>query len=330
MSLRFQFFTTIFTVKPMMEQNSSAPAEIGAPDFNPVLEGERLFSEGRLDEARAIFQAAAEACPGNALAYNNLAVIAMTENQPAQAEGYLRQALEVKSDFLEARYNLVEVYCLKGQWKRAAGELKKILEIKPSETLAVKRLAQVYMSAGEPEKARQLLEESKNIGALRAFIDSLWLGIKYCAMNDELAPRDKLEKFTAAVLRFLDGQNGQSPKYRLVTNDPDTGEEVVLEDFFSAFYYKEDQSPVLAAEEQSDDAADLVLTIGEHDDWLFFRAALRDEMRAEGGCLGDFTQTRKVMRREARLAKYNLAATLKYFQNNVGPCDCHVLRAVLV
>jgi hypothetical protein len=53
-------------------------------------------------------------------------------------------------------------------------------------------------------------------------------------------------------------------------------------------------------------------------------------MRAEGGCLGDFTQTRKLLKNDGRFSKYDLEATLKYFQANVGPCDCHVHRAVLV
>lgn len=301
----------------------AAPTPAGQTDY--ISEGERLFGQGRPAEARALFQAAVDDCPGNAMAWNNLAVIAMTENDDRQAENFLRQALEVSPDLLEARFNLVEIYCLRGQWPKAVKELNRILELRPADLSALKRLAQVYVSMGEPGRARDLLDDSQNLGAMKAFIDSLWLGIKYYAMADELSPRERLEKFTAAILKFLDGQDGRSRRYRLVSTDPDSGREVALEGFHEALYYKE--SPGLALD---DGESGLVLTIGDHEDWLFFREALRGEMRAEGGCLGNFTQTRKVMRREPRLAKYSLPATLRYFQDNVGPCDCHVLRAVLV
>jgi hypothetical protein len=100
-----------------------------------------------------------------------------------------------------------------------------------------------------------------------------------------------------------------------------------LEKLSEHFYYKE-------AQELSDEALsnkpELILTIGDHEDWKIFHGALKEEMRAEGGCLGDFTQTRKVLKRNGQLSKYNLEETLNYFKANVGPCDCHVLRAVLV
>ncbi len=296
---------------------------------DPVAAGERLFEEGRVDEAKAMFRAAADSCPGHPQAWNNLAVIAMTEGLDREAESHLRRALEVKSDFLEARLNLVELYCFRQQWSRAAKELNRILEIRPSDLPAVKRLAQVYLAMGESDKARRLLDESGGLGAMKAFVDSLWLGIKYYAMADDLSARDKLEKFAGAVLKFLDGHDGRGPRYKLVAADPETGREVVLEDFFNTFYYKETPSFTLGGDEEPG-RPELILTIGDNEDWEFFREALRAEMKAEGGCLGDFTQTRKIMRREARLAKYNLASTIRYFQDNVGPCDCHVLRAVLV
>lgn len=312
----------------MNTDNISELALATGPDFDFVLEGERLFAEGRLEEARAMFQAAADHCPGNAMAWNNLAVVAISEDNDRQAENYLRQALEVRSDMLEARFNLVEIYSLRSQWPKAAKELHRILERHPADLPAIRRLAQVYISMGQPDKARELMEDPDNMGAIKSFIDSLWLGIKYYAMADDLSPREKLEKYTGAILKFLDGQGGRSRRYRLVSFDPDQGREVSLEGFFESFYYKE--RPGLSLGESEGDQAGLVLTIGENEDWLFFREVLRAEMKAEGGCLGDFTQTRKVMRREARLAKYSLPATLKYFQDNVGPCDCHALRAVLV
>ena len=315
----------------LAEQSRPAAEAVAARPFpgDPVAEGERLFQAGLLGEAKNKFQAAAAACPGHAPAWNNLAVVALAEGDDLSAEKFLRRALEIRGDFLEARWNLVEIHSLRGEWSRAAKELMKILQLKPADLPAVKRLAQVYVNSGQPDRARELLNASESLGAMRSFVDSLWLGIKYYAMADELSPREKLEKFAGAVLKFLDGQDGRSLRYRLVGLDPETGRETVLEGFYDAFYYKETPGVGFASLDDREDS-DLVLTIGDNEDWDFFRAALRGEMRAEGGCLGDFTQTRKVLRREARLSRYNLENTLQYFRDNVGPCDCHVLRAVLV
>ncbi|MDR0548917.1 MAG: hypothetical protein LBI10_05845, partial [Deltaproteobacteria bacterium] len=101
----------------------------------------------------------------------------------------------------------------------------------------------------------------------------------------------------------------------------------VLENLAEHFYYKESSE---IRDEADSKPVRLVLTIGEHEDWVAFHKALKNEMRAEGGCLGDFTQTKKVLRSQGRFQKYDLKATLDYFLANVGPCDCHVVRANLV
>lgn len=52
--------------------------------------GEQL---GQLAEANNIFRVAVKECPGNAMAWNNLAVVAQAEGNPKAAENYLRKAL---------------------------------------------------------------------------------------------------------------------------------------------------------------------------------------------------------------------------------------------
>jgi thioredoxin-like negative regulator of GroEL len=296
-------------------------------DINHVLEGERLFAEGRAAEAREMFQKAVDLCPGNVQAWNNLAVVSLNGDYLSEAENYLKKALELKPEFLEARFNLAEVYSLSGQFHKAAKELKKILEFKPDDLPTVKRLAHIYAEMGLTEEARMMLEDSDNVGATKSFIDSLWLGIKFFAMADGLTPKARLENLMLAVLQLIDGQDGRSQVYRLVGCDPIDGREVVLEKLSQHFYYKENRE--LQNDLSSPDGVQLILTIGDHDDWNAFHKALKNEMRAEGGCLGDFTQTRKILRNDP-FRKYDLPATLDYFRANVGPCDCHVLRAVLV
>jgi tetratricopeptide (TPR) repeat protein len=241
--------------------------------------------------------------------------------------GHLKKAIEIKPDFLEARFNLSELYALAGKPQRAVKELEAILGFKPEDLPTLRRLAQLYAAMGQEDRAREILEGSSGLGAMKAFIDSLWLGIKFYAMADGLSPRERLEKLMLAVLRLIDGQEGRSQAFRLVGRNPEDGQEIVLERLSEHFYYKESQE--LSGESQGH-KPELILTIGDHRDWHFFHGALKAEMRAEGGCLGDFTQTRKVFRKSPELAKYDLDLTLRYFQANVGPCDCHVVRAVLV
>jgi hypothetical protein len=165
---------------------------------------------------------------------------------------------------------------------------------------------------------------------MKAFINSLWLGIKFFCMAEGLTTRERLEKLMLAVLKLIDGQEGRSQAFKLVGVDPDDGREIVLEKLHENFYYQE--SSELSGEVKSEESEkpELILTIGDHEDWKLFHDSLKAEMRAEGGCLGDYTQTKKVFKQLSNLQKYNLDLTLKYFQSNVGPCDCHVVRAVLV
>ncbi|MDR3135547.1 MAG: tetratricopeptide repeat protein [Deltaproteobacteria bacterium] len=299
----------------------------GEGEFNHVLEGERLFELGLIEEAKELFQAALDTCPGNVQAWNNLAVAAVTQGDNLEAKRCLRQAIELKPDFLEARFNLAEIHCLDGKWPMAAKELQAILSFRPEDLPTLKRLAHVYVNMGQPDKAKKLLDNSDNVAAMKAFVDSLWLGIKFFTMAEGLTTRERLEKLMLAVLKLIDGQDGRSQVFRLVGLDSESGREICLQGLSEHFYYQEPKDLGNSAKKS---LPELVLAIGENEDWEAFRERLRNEMRAEGGCLGDFTQTKKVLRSDARFAKYDLEATLKYFKANVGPCDCHVLRAVLV
>ncbi|MDR2459647.1 MAG: tetratricopeptide repeat protein [Deltaproteobacteria bacterium] len=313
------------TIEPANLSNSNNPEE-----QNLVKEGERSFEAGDIAKAEELFILAAEECPGNVQALNNLAVVSLTKGDKRAALGHLKSAVEIKPDFLEARYNLAELYILDSKWSKAVKELENILAFKPGDLPTIKRLAQVYVSMGQEEKAKELLSDSDNIAAMKAFINSLWLGIKFYSMAEGLSTKDRLEKLMLAVLKLIDGQDGRSQAFKLVGEDPDDGREIILENLAESFYYQESSDLSGEARAGDPEKPELILTIGDHEDWRIFHDALKAEMRAEGGCLGDFTQTRKVLRQQSELQKYNLDLTLKYFQSNVGPCDCHVLRAVLV
>ncbi|MDR1677813.1 MAG: tetratricopeptide repeat protein, partial [Deltaproteobacteria bacterium] len=210
---------------------SQAETEISLPvplmdGYNHVLEGERLFELGLTDEAQELFQTALDLCPGNVQAWNNLAVVAITRGDGQEAKRCLKQAIELKPDFLEARFNLAEIFCLDGKWSQAAKELQTILTFRPEDLPTIKRLAQVYVNMGQPDKAKKLLDNSDNVAAMKAFIDSLWLGIKFFTMAEGLSTRERLEKLMVALLKLIDGQDGRSQVYRLVGNDSESGREI--------------------------------------------------------------------------------------------------------
>jgi tetratricopeptide (TPR) repeat protein len=313
----------------MEERAEGVPPELLEEKPNLVKEGERLYSQGDVEGAEALFLEAVRECPGNVQALNNLAVVALAKGDRRKATGFLRDAVEIKPDFLEARYNLSELYSMERKWSRSAKELEAILRFKPDDIPVLKRLAEVYVLMGDKDKARDLLGGSDNLAAMKAFINSLWLGIKFYSMAEGLSTRERLEKLMLAVLKLIDGQEGRSRRYRLVTNDPEDGHETILEGLSESFYYQESQE--LSGDASiGEDKPELILTISDHGDWKLFHNALKAEMQAEGGCLGDFTQTKKVLKNIPELRKYDADLTLKYFQANLGPCDCHVLRAVLV
>jgi tetratricopeptide (TPR) repeat protein len=308
---------------------SIEPASLVPEKLNLVKEGEKIFSEGDIDKAYELFKLAIEECPGNVQALNNLAVVSLAKGEQKNALSYLKEAVEIKSDFLEARFNLAELYSLESKWSKAIKELEFILTFKPGDIPTVKRLAQIYINSGNPEKAKKLLGGSDNLSAMKAFINSLWLGIKFFSMAENLSTRERLEKLMLAVLKLIDGQDGRSQAFKLISVDPDNGKEIVLEKLSENFYYQE-SSELIGDSTAIDEKPELILTISDHEDWKLFHSSLKAEMQAEGGCLGDFTQTKKVFRNLAELQKYNLDLTLQYFKDNLGPCDCHVVRGFLV
>jgi tetratricopeptide (TPR) repeat protein len=316
--------------RPFAGTVAMEPASSSKGSANLVKEGEKLFVEGDLEGARLLFERAAGECPGNVQALNNLAVVSLAGGDRQTALRHLREASEIKPDFLEARHNLAELYVLENKWKKAAKELEAILGFKPGDIPTVKRLAGLYASMGEEAKAKELLDGTGNIREMKDFINSLWLGIKFYSMAEDMSVRERLEKLMLAVLKLIDGQDGRSMAYKLVGTDPSDGGEVVLEKLAENFYYRESgdlgDAPGTLDEEEN---PKLILAISDSDDWKLFHDSLKAEMRAEGGCLGDFTQTKKVFKRTPELRRYDLDETLKYFQANLGPCDCHVARASL-
>lgn len=132
--------------------------------------GEALFTEGRLEEAEAVFTAMLEECHEDPEAYNNLGVIENCKGDPDKAEQYFLKALSVEENSLDALLNLGSIYQKTGRWEEAASCLKKSLEMQAPNFELYNQLGLIYLELGEREKARVVLEKSLDLNPAQEIV----------------------------------------------------------------------------------------------------------------------------------------------------------------
>ena len=284
--------------------------------------GEALFAEGRIEEARTCFLSILETVPEQARALNNLGVVRLTQGETREAEAYWRRAILARDTYTDAYLNLAHALTREGRLEEAAELLESARAGAPNDVNVINRLAGIYSELGRPEEAWQLLDGSRVRNRLKEFIDSVWLSVDYWDRERELDRRACLEGLAAGLLSTIDGLREPGIHYRLVAGEGDEDEPTILEWLHEAFWYKK-----RASMGQGPTGRGEVLPLGgNHPDWKAFRMQLLEELSSEGGCLGDLTQTRKVMRSLPRLHKYDVEATVRKIQKEIGPCDCHLRR----
>jgi hypothetical protein len=216
-------------------------------------------------------------------------------------------------------------------WAEEARHLEACLAVSPGDMELVKQLAGAYSLLGRTDRVEALLGQNENVKLFKALIGSFWSAVNYFELVEDLTLKDRLEGVVSSCLAAIDGLGSPNVPFRLVAKTDSDQEPVVIEGLSKAFYYKQERSTGL---EQINANQALgtgkILKVGNHPDWIYFRKALLKEINTEGGCLGDFTQTKKVLARDPRLAGYDFHGTLKYFEESLGPCDCHVHRGIEV
>jgi hypothetical protein len=294
-------------------------------DTETLQQGEQLFAEGRLDEARRLFDQIVARAPDNAEAINDLAVVCLAQGDAEEAERLFRLAAETDPEFADPRISLANYLAADGRLDEAAVPLAEALRLDPADAGLAHRMAALYARIGRNEEARRLWA-APPLSVLRRFIDTLWSTINYWEIVEGLSRRDRLEAVVLGVLTTLDGHGGPQVPFQLIGQEPESGLMVRLDALSEHFYYKNPQSPQLAA--QTDDNRETMTP--DRPEWTVFRARLFKEINSEGGCLGDYTQTKKVLRSEEFSGKFSFDRSLAYFRKNLGPCDCHVHRGVEV
>ena len=288
--------------------------------------GEELFAQGRIEEARECFLSVIQVHPEDPHALNDLGVVCLQSGQTERAEEYFRLAAKARPDYADARINLAGMYVAAQDWENAAAVIEETLEILPDNIQAVNQLALAYARLGREEERKKLLSGSRSLSLMKELIDSVWMAVNYWELAEDLTLRERLEGLAGSLLGVVDGANSSGLHYQLTAEDPAAGRTVSLEWLKDYMYYRQEESPNVALKKSG--RRTRVLSIDQGMDWKMFRFMLQKEMGAEGGCLGDFTQTRKVLKNNMRFDEYDVDATMKYFRENLGPCDCHVARGV--
>jgi len=119
--------------------------------------------EGRLDEARALYEALLITYPQSSDVHNDLGHVCRALGQPEQALDHLQEALRLKPDHVGAAYNLGLTYSQLGQFEAAIDSYQQALDIQPQLPEAHNNLANLLRHQGELEQAvdhyRTVLEQ---------------------------------------------------------------------------------------------------------------------------------------------------------------------------
>ena len=127
------------------------------PDFAPAKNslGTAYLKKGDIDQAIPIF----EALTGDILygtphyPLYNLGRAYYQKKDFVKAEGYFREALELRPEYVQARYWLARTYLERGLVSEAIGELKKALNRAPQSGSLHYELGRAYLMAGKADLA---------------------------------------------------------------------------------------------------------------------------------------------------------------------------------
>ena len=137
-----------------VDQNKDDPKDL--VNFH-VLYGHLQALQGReeLDEAATLCRSMLQRRPGFALGHLAMGEIATAQGDVETARTHLLRAVEIDPDYLNARYNLANLYQSKGQLTEAVSQYLKTLEIDPGYAKAHNNLAEILRTQGKLDDAIQ-------------------------------------------------------------------------------------------------------------------------------------------------------------------------------
>ena len=126
--------------------------------------GDVLYKQGRLDEARKIFQSLSRAFPANIFLKDYLGGILVTEGKYTEAEEVYTALLELKPECSRAHEGLGNVYFNINRYGEAERCYKKAIALAPDAPDPYYNLACLYCRAGENKESMEWLTEALKHG----------------------------------------------------------------------------------------------------------------------------------------------------------------------
>jgi len=125
--------------------------------------GEKLFSEGKVEEAIKCFEDVLAGDPDNTDAYNNLGVVSYALGNAESAETFLLKALEIDPNNVNAMMNIADIYCACGHINEAATYMTKAIELAPKNPDIWASLSSFYKQIGSEEESQAALKKSESL-----------------------------------------------------------------------------------------------------------------------------------------------------------------------
>ncbi len=123
-------------------------------------QGEALFAEGKIEEAKKYFSGLLENDPTNTEILNNLGVIFHRQANIERAEDFFLKALAIKEDYPDSLLNLADLYQNAKRWKEAALQLERCIAIDDQDHNLYNQLGMIYLETGNSEKTETALKKS--------------------------------------------------------------------------------------------------------------------------------------------------------------------------
>jgi Flp pilus assembly protein TadD len=158
--------------------------------------GVQAFQQNQIELARAKFQEAIGIDPQYVSAYNELAVVEMSQKRYPEAETLLRKAVEIDPNSPHAQSNLGVSLNHQGRFADAVTPLRKALQLRPRWVAPKVYLGIALVETGELDGAESLLEHGTTATGVEEALAYLYLGKLY-------AVRGEREKAIAAWENYL-------------------------------------------------------------------------------------------------------------------------------
>jgi protein O-mannosyl-transferase len=122
--------------------------------------GSALMKAGRLDDARAQFEAAAKVNAANGMVFYNLGLLLEEQGKPGEAQAAYRRAIEVWPDYAEPHNNLGAALQAQGDFAAAEAEFAEAVRLQPGLFHARNNLALVLLARGQTAEALDQLHQA--------------------------------------------------------------------------------------------------------------------------------------------------------------------------